>query len=322
MKVIFHLDLDSYFVGAHRTVDPTLIGKPVVVSTRQRRSIVAAASYEAKKFGVYTPMPFYKAQELVPNLIAVEPNYALYTVLSSKMFEYISSKYTKNIEVASIDECYIDVTDIWKKYGSPYKLAELIQNDIKKELKLDCSIGVSNNKFVAKMSTQVNKPFGITITKPGEFLKEFGSWPLEKFHGIGLPTANKLKKLNINTIEELAHAKEKDVHSVVGTMAKGLIWRANGNGQDELDLSHNDLKSIGNSVTFQDKDRNNRQEILGILSSLVNTVSIRAKNRNQVGSVVTLVIKDKGGLQAKMHRRQVTLPKPINSYDEIFLLLL
>lgn len=112
MKVIFHLDLDSYFVGAHRTVDPTLIGKPVVVSTRQRRSIVTAASYEAKKFGVYAPMPFYKAQELVPNLIVVEPNYTLYTVLSSKMFEYISSKYTKNIEVASIDECYIDVTDI------------------------------------------------------------------------------------------------------------------------------------------------------------------------------------------------------------------
>ena len=112
MKVIFHLDLDSYFVGAHRTVDSSLIGKPVVVSTGERRSIISAASYEAKARGIYIPMPFYKAKDLVPELISIKPNFALYTVLSSKLFEFISQKYTDQIEVASIDECYIDVTDI------------------------------------------------------------------------------------------------------------------------------------------------------------------------------------------------------------------
>jgi len=111
MKVIFHLDLDSYFVSAERTVNHKLKGKPVVISTGERRSIISAASYEAKNAGIYVPMPFYKAEMLCPSVIAVKPNYALYTTLSNKVFELISKKFTNKIEVGSIDECYIDVTE-------------------------------------------------------------------------------------------------------------------------------------------------------------------------------------------------------------------
>jgi len=112
MKVIFHLDLDSYFVSAERTIAPQLRDKPVVISTGERRSIISAASYEAKALGIYVPMPIYKALDIYPSLISVKPNYALYTTLSNKVFELISTNFTKNIEVGSIDECYIDVTDI------------------------------------------------------------------------------------------------------------------------------------------------------------------------------------------------------------------
>ena len=112
MKVILHLDLDSYFVSAERTVNKFLHGKPVAVSGGERRSIIAAASYEAKEMGVFVPMPFYKAKLLCPELIAVPANFSLYTILSEKVFELISSKFTEDIQVGSIDECYIDATDI------------------------------------------------------------------------------------------------------------------------------------------------------------------------------------------------------------------
>ena len=318
MKVIFHLDLDSYFVSAQRTIQPELIGKPVAITSGERRSIISAASYEAKSKGVYIPMPFYKAQDLVPNLIAVKPDYALYTLLSTKLFEFLSSKITNKIEVASIDECYMDVTDIWSRYGSPAKLAKHIQTIVMQELKLPISIGIANNKFVAKMSTQVNKPMGITSTKPGDFIKNFGSWPTIKIHGVGGPTAELLRKNGINTIEELSKLTKKESVDILGVRGVSLLDNVNERGDDEIDSSMNDLKGIGNSITFMDKDRYIRAEILEILQHLCNTVSIRLNNRNMAGRVVSVMIKEKGGLDAKAHRKQLTLDRPISSKEEIF----
>lgn len=317
MKVIFHLDLDSYFVSAHRTVDKSLMNKPVVVSLGERRSIISAASYEAKAKGIYVPMPFYRAKDACPNVISVHPDFALYTTLSTKLFELISQKYTKLIEVASIDECYIDVTDIWEKYGSPVALAKDMQNTIMEELKLPASIGISANKFVAKMSTDINKPFGITVTKPEDFIKVFGSWPIIKFYGIGWRTHKKFEDRGIKTIGDLAKAKPEDINDIVGVTALDLVWHAHGNGDDEVDVSHNDLKGIGNEVTFNEYDKSERKDILETLSHLVHMVSTRAKNRNAVGYVVSVHFKEKGGKEVKAVRKQRTLQVPINEYDDI-----
>ncbi len=317
MKVIFHLDLDSYFVSAQRTVQPELIGKPVVISDGRKRSIITASSYEAKKRGVKVPMPFYKAKKMLPELIAIKPNFALYTVLSTKLFELLSNKITSKIEVASIDECYLDVTDIYKRWKSPYKLALHIQKLVKDELKLPISIGISNNKFVAKMSTQINKPFGITITKPGDFKKIFGKWPTNKIHGVGSPTKEKLKSIGINTIIDLINSNKDNVIEALGVVGEKLIDNVNERGSDIIDSSMNDLKGIGNSMTFMDKDRYTRGEILEIISHLSNMVSTRLNNRNMSCSVISVVIKE-GGLKAKVYRKQTTLNRPIRSFDEIF----
>ena len=317
-KVIFHIDLDSYFVSAQRTVQPDLIGKPVAITTGERRSIISAASYEAKKLGVYVPMPFYKAKELVPDLIPIKPNFGLYTLLSTKLFELLSDKITKNIEVASIDECYMDVTTIWKKYGSPFELAKHIQQLILKELKLPVSIGISSNKFVAKMSTQVNKPFGITITKPGSFIKKFGDWDVQKIHGIGAPTAHKLRLNKIRTIKDLSETSKEDIDDILGAIGWSLVQNVNENGPDEIDISMNELKGIGNSITFMDRDRHIRKEILEIIKVLCESVSIRLNNRNMAGKVLRVVYKPRGGLEVKARSRQLTLPRPISTVQEIF----
>lgn len=318
MKVILHLDLDSYFVSASITTDSSLKGKPVVVSTGKRRSIVAAASYEAKDKGVYVPMPFYRAKEMVPEVISILPNYALYTNLSSKVFELISSRYTKNIEVGSIDECYIDATDVWKEYGSPIKLAKHIQETIMKELKLPCSIGIAENKFVAKMSTSINKPYGITLTKPGDFPKVFWDWEVIKFFGIGKSTAPKLEKAGYKTIGDLAKADVNHLEKIIGSIAKSIIKNANGDGNDVIDNKMNDLKGIGNSVTFQDEDKYHRKDVLEILSDLTQLVSHRATIRNMLGLVVAVSIKETGGKAIKAKRKQVTLKRPIHKYEDIY----
>lgn len=318
MKVILHIDLDSYFVSAARTVDPSLIGKPVAITTNKRRSIISAISYEAKKNGVHVPMPFFKAKKLIPDLIAVEPNFPLYTVLSTKLFELISKKYTKKIEVASIDECYLDATDIIKNYRSIEHLCKDIQDTVFKELKLPCSIGVGRNKFIAKMSTQINKPNGITITKYKDLDKVFGDWDVQKIHGVGGPTAEKLRENGIKTIRDLANSNIEDMEMILGKSIVDIINNIRGNGSDEINTEHNDLKGIGNSITFQDKDRSTRREILDMLSHMCEKVSGRMYNRNMAGSVISVAIKPKGGKEVKATRKQRTLSRPIHTFDEIY----
>ncbi|NQZ66242.1 MAG: DNA polymerase IV [Mycoplasmatales bacterium] len=318
MKVILHLDLDSYFVSAQRTIQPELIGKPVVITDGLKRSIITASSYEAKKRGVKVPMPFYEAKKILPNLIAIKPNFALYTVLSTKLFELLSNKITQKIQVASIDECYLDVTDIYQKWETPFKMAKYIQKIVMQELKLPISIGISNNKFVAKMSTQINKPFGITITKPGDFKEKFGKWPTNKIHGVGGPTNDKLKSIGIENIEQLINADESKVIDLLGVVGKELIKNVNEKGSDTIDSSMNDLKGIGNSMTFMDKDRYKRKEILEIISHLSNMVAIRMNNRNLSGSVISVSIKGINNTGKSVVRKQETLIRPIKTFDEIF----
>lgn len=318
MKIILHLDLDSYFVSAERTINPKLVGKPVVISSAEKRSIISAASYEAKKLGIFVPMPYYKALELAPNLISVNSNFALYTTLSTKLFELLANEITPKIEVGSIDECYIDATNIWKKFGSPAKLSKYIQELVFKKLKLPISIGIGNNKFIAKMSTQINKPLGITITKPGDFKKRFGSWPTSKIHGVGKPTEKILFDNGINTISDLINSDLKTIIDILGVRGE-IIWNnVHEKGSDEIDSKMNDLKGIGNSITFMNEDKSNRSEILEVIKHLCNTISIRLNNRNMSGFVVSLLLKGTGGLNAKVVRRQVTLKRPISKKEDIF----
>lgn len=322
MKIIFHLDLDSYFASASIVNQPELKGKPLAISMGKRRSVIVASSYEAKAMGVAAPMPYWKALEKCPELISLEPNFALYTNLSSKVFELLSENYTTKLEVGSIDECYMDVTDIWEQYGSPIKLAKDMQERILKELKLPASIGISNNKFMAKMSSPVNKPYGITVTKPGSFLEKFGKEDVRKFFGIGAATANTLKENDIYTIGDLKLAKFEILESILGKRATEILKLINEEGTDVIDTSRNDLKGISNSVTFQEQDMSNHKDITAMLRNMTSLVSYRAIKRNQVGFVVRVSIKGKGGKEVRVKSKQVKLARPIQEFDEIWKIVL
>lgn len=318
MKVFFHLDIDAFFVSAHRTIDKKLIGKPVVVANLGLHSIVAAASYEAKKFGVKVPMPLHQAKKLVPNLIAIKPDFNLYTKLANNLFEFITSNYTNQIEVASIDECYIDVSQLWVKYKSPLHLAKHMQDNILKSLHLPSSIGIGDNKFVAKMASPLNKPYGLTVIKPGNFAKTFWSLDVEKCLGVGKSVAQVLKKHDINTIGQLALADENLLTFLFKKRGLILKQNANGFGDNQLTFAHNNLKSVGNSLTFAHNDKKERDDILQIIDDLSSIVSTRAKARNLMGYVVNVAIKTSNHDMNQKVSKQITLKTPICEQKDLY----
>jgi DNA polymerase-4 len=147
MQIIFHIDLNAFFANAEISINPSLKGKPLVISHDSRRSIVSTASYEARKYGIHSAMPTYKAKELCPDLIMVPPNFTLYKQLSHQFFEIIAS-FSPFLEVASIDECYVDMTQyVQNSSDSIETIAKTIQDKVYNELGLECSIGVAPNKF-------------------------------------------------------------------------------------------------------------------------------------------------------------------------------
>ena len=199
MQIIFHIDLNAFYASAEMANDSSLEGKPLVISGNNRRAIVSTASYEARKYGIHSAMPLFQAKQLCKNLIIKPVNFDLYRRLSSQFFELIST-YSPLLEIASIDECYVDFSNYIIEHNiHPYKLAKIIQNDVLNTLKLKCSIGIAPNKFMAKMASDMKKPMGITILNKSNYKQLL--WPLDvsEMFGIGKKTAPKLKEMGILT---------------------------------------------------------------------------------------------------------------------------
>jgi DNA polymerase-4 len=162
MKYIIHVDINSFFASVEELQNPNYKNKPIVVSGYTKRSVVASANYIARNYGINAAMPIFMAKNLCRSLVVVTPHFNLYEEYSEKFIRLISEKFTNNIEIGSIDECYVDITNIVNKKNQPINIAYQIQKMIKAKLGLNCSIGIANNKFLAKMGSDYKKPLGIT----------------------------------------------------------------------------------------------------------------------------------------------------------------
>jgi DNA polymerase-4 len=162
MRYILHVDMNAFFASVEQLQNPIYQNKPLAVAGYTKRSVIASANYKARKFGVRAAMPLFMAQKLCPGLIIVTPHFHLYHEYSERFIELISEKFTNNIEIGSIDECYVDITTLVNDKCSPMKIATAIQRAIKTKIGLDCSIGIANNKFLAKMGSDFHKPMGVT----------------------------------------------------------------------------------------------------------------------------------------------------------------
>lgn len=288
-RVIFHIDLNSYYASAEIVRNSALAGQPVVVGGLSKRGVICTASYEARKYGVRSAMPLYKALELCPNLVVLKGDHNYYSELSKKFFSFLRT-FTSFIEIASIDECYMDVTDIIMNYKRPLDLAWQIQEQLMETLKLPCSIGVAPNKFLAKMASDMRKPMGITVIRKHEVPTKL--WPLsiDAMFGIGKKTAPILKNNGIKTIGDFADPKnETYLLKTIGKAAPSLIANARGNGNDQL-VYNTTVQSISQSTTIN-HDVFDYDECKNILTVLTKSLVKRADADGITGKMVSMSIR-------------------------------
>lgn len=250
MRKIIHIDMDAFYASIEQRDDATLRGIPIAVGGSGRRGVVMTASYEARRFGVRSAMPTFKAFELCPNLLVVPPRFDAYKS-ASRQLRGIFFKFTSTIEPLSLDEAYLDVTEPLSPDGSATLLAEQIRHMIKDEIGITASAGVSFNKFLAKLASDMNKPDGQFVIRPGDARTFLAELPIQKFHGVGPATAKKLKSANIHFGRDLQQIDERTAQKIGGSA--GLWFRQLANGEDERPVTTSSKrKSVSVETTFYD----------------------------------------------------------------------
>ena len=300
--------MDAFFASVEQLDNPELRGKPVAVGGSGERSVVAAASYEARKFGVRSAMPSVIAKRLCPDLIFVKHNFDRYKEVSASVFE-IFKEYTDIIEPLSIDEAFLDVTEDKKGILSATVIAVRIRNEIKEKTGLTASAGISVNKFLAKIASDINKPDGLFLIKPEEAERFIEELPVEKFYGIGRVTAQKMHKLGIHKGSDL---KRLDLVSLVRNFGKaGAFFFNIVRGIDDRPVEPDmERKSIGTELTY-DNDLTTRFQIIAELYKLEKELMERLDNSSTSGRTITLKIKFDDF-------RQITRSKTLQNYVRSF----
>ncbi|MRH42138.1 DNA polymerase IV [Aquibacillus halophilus] len=314
-RVIFHVDMNSFYASVEAAYDPKLKGKPIAVAgnPEERRGIIVTSSYEARAKGVKTTMPLWEARRLCPELIVMRPNFERYRAASKEMFK-ILSEITPNVQPVSIDEGYMDITEC-QDLGSPLEIAANIQNRIANELDLPCSIGIAPNKFLAKMASDMKKPMGITVLRKRDLPKKL--WPLkvEEMYGVGSKTAEKLNGINVHTIEDLVSTDVYQLKRLLGINGERLKNRAIGIDPSPVDPDAvYDFKSIGSSETLPN-DTVEETEIKRLFRNLARNVARRLKRKQAVGRSVQIMIRFH---DRRTITRSVKLPNYLEDEDEIF----
>lgn len=314
-RVIFHVDMNSFYASVEMAYDPSLKTKAIAIAgnPEERRGIIVTSSYEARAKGVKTTMPLWQARRLCPELIVLPPNFERYRKMSRELFK-IMAEITDLVQPVSIDEGYIDVTDC-SHLGSPIEIASQLQQRLKAELDLPCSIGIAPNKFLAKMGSDMKKPMGITIIRKRE-LKDV-LWPLDigEMHGVGEKTKAKFNDQNIYTIQDLVDADPYLLKRVFGVNGVRLQQKAKGEDKRPVDPDAVfEFKSIGNSETLPE-DTVEEATILGLLRKLSKKVSERLIRKEVVGQTVQLMIRY---YDRKTITRSITLAKFLHQEQAIY----
>lgn len=291
-KVILHIDLNAFFASAMQIKYPHLIGKPLAVCSNARGSVVTTASYEARAYGVKSAMPLAIAKQKCPDLEVVGTDFEWFNNLSLQFVNLLKT-YTPLVEKASIDECYLDVTQKIKTYKKPLNLVVEIQQDIKESLGLQCSIGLAPNKFLAKMASDMKKPNGITILRKREIQQKLWPLPVGSMVYVGQKMTAKLKKAEIHTIGDLANSNLQDLIPLLGNQAYIVHQRAWGEDQDPVVVEH-DVKSISASQSLYDPIME-YDEVSLLIKTLVDDIAAKCKKNQISGKTLTLSLKLEDG---------------------------
>jgi len=288
MRTIFHLDLDTFFVSVERILDPSLENLPVIVGGDPHgRGVVAACSYEARKYGLHSAMPIRTAFKLCPQGIYLHGHHEEYTRFS-KLVKNILTKYAPIIEQASIDEFYMDFTGCEKIYGSLLAFARFLQNEIWERLGLPASIGIGSNKTIAKIGSDFQKPKGITFIKHGTEKDFLSPLPIETIPGVGKATLKELNNRGFYKIGDLAKVNSDYLGVIFGKYGIDLWHKANGEGVEYLSVEH-EQKSISKERTFEDVI--DKEKIINILFKLTGQVCQLLRDSNFQASTISIKLR-------------------------------
>ncbi len=279
-RKIIHVDMDAFYASVEQRDHPALRGKPIAVGHAGARGVVATASYEARKFGVHSAMPSAKARELCPQLIFVHSRMKHYQAVSRQVRE-IFERYTDIIEPVSIDEAFLDVTNNKIGVQTGLQIAKQIKKDIRDELGLIASAGVSYNKFLAKIASDYRKPDGLCVIHPDQAIEFIDRLPIEAFWGVGPATAKRLHALGINTAPQLRAMSLARLTELFGKA--GLTYYNFVRGIDSREVTtHRERKSVGCEETFGKDIRGKAidealEEVISELVKRVNRSGFKGK---------------------------------------------
>jgi len=314
MRKIIHIDMDAFYASVEQLDNPDLIGKPIAVGGTRERGVIAAASYEARKFGVKSAMNSQTAVKLCPELIFVKPNFARYKEISQHIHT-IFHRYTDVIEPLALDEAFLDVTDNKLQMNSATFIAQSIKTDIKTELGLVASAGVSYSKFLAKLASDQDKPNGLFVITPEEAQAYVNELPIERFFGVGKVTADRMHELQIYKGKDLKGFSLEQLTQHFGKAGKFLFDICRGIDNRPV-VPDRERKSIAAETTLH-ADIFDTNGFLDLSERMLNAVWERYQRFGKLAKSLTLKVKYN---DFTVRNRSKTLPEGIKTIEQLKLI--
>lgn len=311
-RKIIHIDMDAFYASIEQRDHPEYRGKPVAVGYGEKRGVVAAASYEARKYGVHSAMPSVTALRKCPHIIFATPRFDVYRSVSNQVMQ-VFHEYTRLVEPLSLDEAFLDVTENYPGNPSATLIAKEIKQKIFNRTRLTASAGVSYNKFLAKIASDMRKPNGLFVIEPEKADAFIEKLPVTKFFGVGKVTAARMEKLGIQTGKDLKQWSKIDLVDEFGKAGMAYYNYVRGI-DDRVVESERVRKSLGAEETFLD-DLDKMVDILGALDQIAREVQRRATKREFLAKTVTLKIKY---ADFTLITRSKTVEYFVNTYEKLF----
>jgi DNA polymerase IV len=309
-RVIAHLDLDAFFASVEENLDPSLRDQPVIVGGGER-GVVATANYIARRYGVHSAMPLRTARRLCPHGVYLPGNHRLYREYSRRLMALLG-EYSPLVEQVSLDEAYVDLTGTEQLFGPVIHTARAIQRRVQEELSLGISVGLATNKLVAKVASDLEKPRGFTVVRPGEEAAFLESLPVERLPGVGPVMLGQLRDRGVATIGDLARVPPNLLRLSFGEVGEMLAHRARGDDTRAV-TPREAVKSISRETTFDD-DTADTSLLESTLLRLTEDVCGRLRRQRFEARTITVKIRYSDFIT---HTRSRTLRRPLD-VDEVF----
>jgi len=315
-RAILHVDMDAFYASIEQLDDPRLKGRPVIVGADPKeghgRGVVAACSYEARKFGVRSALPIGRAWKLCPEGAFVRPRMRRYVEVSAQIMEVLR-QFTNLVEPLSIDEAFLDITGSIALFGAPVQIAKAIKKQIREATGLTASAGVAPNKFLAKIASDLKKPDGLVVVENEEIEGFLRDLPIARLWGVGPKTEDRLHEMGLHTIGAIRARTQEDMARALGSNL-GVHLHELAQGHDDRPVVPNwEPKSVSNETTFEE-DTRDRDLLVQTIRRLAESVGRRLRRENYRARKVTLKIRFE---PFDTHTRQTSVKRPIDGDEEI-----